>query len=87
MDSDDASNQPRWKGSFSRDAEMRGVDVMGFQECGVGETLTYRPKRCSEQMASEVEIVHPQVRVRYAKTTLGNPARDKSKANCLCHAG
>lgn len=31
-------------GFFSRDAEMRCVDVMGFQECGVGETLNYRPK-------------------------------------------
>jgi hypothetical protein len=31
-------------GFFSRDAEMRAVDVMGFQECGEGETLTFRPK-------------------------------------------
>lgn len=31
-------------GFFSRDAELRAVDVMGFQECGEGETLTFRPK-------------------------------------------
>ncbi len=32
-------------GFFSRDAIMRRVDVMGFEECGVCETLTYRSKR------------------------------------------
>lgn len=31
-------------GFFSRDDEMRAVDVMGFQECGEGDSLTYRPK-------------------------------------------
>lgn len=31
-------------GFFSRDAEMRAVDVMRFQESGEGDTLTYRPK-------------------------------------------
>ena len=31
-------------GFFSRDDEMRAVDVMGFQQCGEGDSLTYRPK-------------------------------------------
>ena len=31
-------------GFFSRDENMRAVDVMGFQECGQGESLTYRAK-------------------------------------------
>lgn len=31
-------------GFFSRDEEMRAVEVMGFQEWGQGESLTYRSK-------------------------------------------
>ena len=31
-------------GFFSRDEEMRGVEVMGVQECGEGESLTFRAK-------------------------------------------
>jgi hypothetical protein len=36
--------RPTLDGFFSRDDEMRAVDVMGFQECGAGDSLTYRPK-------------------------------------------
>lgn len=36
--------RPTLDGFFSRDDEMRAVDVMGLQECGTGGSLTYRPK-------------------------------------------
>jgi hypothetical protein len=36
--------RPTLDGFFSRDDEMRAVEVMGFQESGAGDSLTYRPK-------------------------------------------
>ncbi len=66
---------------------MRGVDVMGFQECGVGETLTYRPRVCSEQMASEGRNSTSASKGAICKNYAWEPLKDKSKANCLCHAG
>ena len=41
---DVGSVQPTIDGFFSRDHEMRSIEVMGFTECGTGKEFTFRSK-------------------------------------------